>query len=89
MSLTRWQRLAGLHEAGDDHLAQRLIQPVRCGGAGRDVRTGEVERQFGLGVRRGIGRNILHGIGTIADQMGRYNCAGIVSNPDRSGREPD
>ncbi len=46
----RWrQRLTGLDEAGDDHLAQRLIEPVRGGGAGRDVWADEVERQLGPG----------------------------------------
>ncbi|MGY4332451.1 hypothetical protein ACVWWG_006868 [Bradyrhizobium sp. LB7.2] len=75
----RRQRLAGFHQAADDHLAQCLIQPVRRRGGGRDVRTGEVERQLGLGRRRDrIGRNFLHGIGTIADQTQGYNCSGIV-----------
>lgn len=40
----RRQRLAGFDQAGDDHLAQRLVQPVRRGGAGGDVRAGEIER---------------------------------------------
>ena len=71
----RRQRLARLDQAADDRAAQRLIQPLLRGRARRHVGVGEVERQVGLAGRRlaQIGRNFSHGIGTIADQIGRYN----------------
>jgi len=70
----RRQRFAGLHQAGGDRLAKRLVQAMRRRRPERDMGTGEVERQFGPGRGgQGIGRIFSHGIGTIADQIGGYN----------------
>ena len=71
----RRQRLAGFGDPACDGVAERLIEPVLRGGAFGDVRPVEVERKLGLAPRRRrIGRNFSHGIGTIADQIRRYNC---------------
>jgi hypothetical protein len=48
------------------------------------VRPVKVERKLGLAPRRRrIGRNFSHGIGTIADQIRRYNFFDWA-NPERS-----
>jgi hypothetical protein len=65
-------------------VAERLIEPVLRGGIWRHVGSVKVERKLGLAPRRRrIGRNFSHGIGTIADQIRRYNFFDWA-NPDRS-----
>ena len=70
----RRQRLAGFGDAARDGMAERLIEPVLRGGIWRHVGPVKVERKLGLAPRRRrIGRNFSHRIGTIADQIRRYN----------------
>ena len=83
----RRQRLAGFCDPACDGVAERLIEPVLRGGIWRHVGSVEVERKLGLAPRRRrIGRNFSHGIGTIADQIRRYNFP-RRANPERSYRD--